>query len=109
MKKLLRRLLLWALQPELQTLKLHGENIDIVRNPYNQRITALEQRFNSVLPAIEQWYGYGPAKWCDETKKELKQELAYLRDHVEALKDHRVKHEVRLQNAEDALRKAGRL
>ncbi len=109
MKKLLRRLLLWALAPELHTLKLQGENIDNVRTPYHKRITALEQRFNSVLPAIEQWYGYGPAKWCDETKKELGTDIKYLKDHTEALRDHRTKHDTRLQTIEQILRVMGRL
>ncbi len=112
MKKILRALILWAF-PELTAqaarLKLLDENISIVRNQELPKVAALTQRFNATLPAIEEWYGYGPAKWCEDTKKELGTELKYLKDHTDALRNHRERHDVRLQKIESILRVMGRL
>ncbi len=116
MKKLLRRLLLWALQPELTAqaatvarLKLVDENVQNVRHFDGPRLDKLEQRVNSLAPLVEEWHAYGPMRWCEDTKKELGTELKYLKDHTDALRNHRERHDVRLQKIESILRVMGRL
>jgi len=109
MRKLLRRILFWIAPelaaPEIGRIKTEFENLDNLR----PHVSALQQRLNALAPILEQWNDYHVHVRLDSVEKAFGADIKALRADTDALKEHRTRHDAKIQTFEHIFKIMGRM